>query len=49
MGASEWGKPPNALKGKRDRERRRRRNDPINHINNDSKSYCFIKVIMISA
>jgi len=25
MGASEWGKPPNALKGKRGRERRRRR------------------------
>jgi hypothetical protein len=25
MGASEWGKPPNAVKGKRGRERRRRR------------------------
>jgi hypothetical protein len=25
MGASEWGKPPNVLRGKRGRERRRRR------------------------
>jgi hypothetical protein len=25
MGASEWGKPPTALKGKRGRERRRYR------------------------